>query len=117
MQPIYIVMICAAALFTILLIAYILQADYAKKINMQKEESLEKTYSDKNLAKMEYDVAMYDEETRKLLNPQSDSQVTMDEVIEKDDGKDEDKPSAEEILFGKVDDEGMEEITGNFKGD
>ncbi|HIU80293.1 MAG TPA: hypothetical protein IAC67_05195 [Candidatus Coproplasma excrementipullorum] len=117
MQPVYIVMICAAALFALLLLAYFKHAENAKKLNERKEEELQKVYSDKNLAKMEYDVAVYDEETRKLLSPHADSQVTMDEVIEKDDGKEEEKPSAGEILFGKVDDEGMEEITGNFKGD
>lgn len=118
MQPVYIVMICAAGLFVLLLFAYFMTARNAKKLSESKEEELERAYSDENLAKMEYDVAVYDEETRKLMSPRADSQVTMDEVVGSDGGgAQEAKPSAEEILFGKVDDEGVEEITGNFKGD
>lgn len=117
-------MICAAGLFALLLLAYFLKADAAKKFEQRKREDLQKAYADKNLAKMEYDVAVYDEETRKLMNPKTDSQVTMDEVVKTSSEEDEKKPepeekklSAGEILFGKVDGEGMEEITGNFKGD
>lgn len=124
MQPIYIVMICAAGLFALLLLAYFMKADANKKFEQRKNEDLRKAYADKNLSKMEYDVACYDEETKRLLHPDADSQVTMEEVIEpkegeekKSDAPEEKKPSAEEILFGKVDGEGMEEITGNFKGE
>ncbi len=112
MEPVYIVMICSAVLFVILLSAYFVYADFQKRNNMRKEEELEKVYSDKNLAKMEYDVAVYDEETRKLMTPRSTYQVTMDEVIQKDE-----KEPTEDVNFGKMESEGVEQITGNFKGD
>ena len=115
MEPVYIVMICSAALFALLLLAYFMRADVQRKLAERKEEELEKAYSDENLKKMEYDVAVYDEETRKKLRPAADSQVTMDEVLTEDKAKE--QPSAKEILFGKVDGEGMEEIKGDFKGD
>lgn len=129
MQTIYIVMIFAASLFAVLLLAYIIYACYTKRLNSRKLAELEKAYSDKNLAKMEYDVAVYDEETRNILDPKPVTQVTMDEVIKKDKAdSDDDKKSddsgnkeqqsdGEEAIFSKVDNEGMEEITGNFKGD
>ncbi len=116
-------MISAAGLFALLLLAYFMNADAAKKNARRKSEELEKAYSDKNLAKMEYDVAVYDDETRKLMDrSRSEAQVTIDDVIvdEKKSAApsaDDVKPSAGEILFGKVDGEGVEEITGNFKGD
>ena len=119
MQPIHIVMILAAVLFVILVAAYFMYADKMKKINETKAEELKKTYSDKNLAKMEYDVAVYDEETRKLLtHEKSESQVTMDEIVPDEKERASDAVlSSEDALFGKGDDEGMEEITGTYKGD
>ena len=72
MEPVYIVMICAAALFALLLLAYFMRADVQRKLAERKEEELEKAYSDENLKKMEYDVAVYDEETRKRLRPAAD---------------------------------------------
>ena len=112
-------MILAAVLFVILVAAYFMYADKMKKINETKAEELKKAYSDKNLAKMEYDVAVYDEETRKLLtHEKSESQVTMDEIVPDEKERASDAVlSSEDALFGKVDDEGMEEITGTYKGD
>lgn len=110
-------MICSAVLFMLLLLAYFIYADNTRKNNERKEYELEKAYSDKNLAKMEYDVAVYDDEVRDVTEARSVHQDKQEENAEQEGGSQEHKPTAEEILFGKVDDEGMEEITGNFKGD
>ena len=47
------------------------------------------------------------------------SQVTMDEVMSdgEESSEDEVHQAAEDALFEKMDSEGMEEITGNFKAD
>ncbi len=118
MEPVYIVMICSACVFAALLLIYFLYSDKAKKEAARKQEELERAYSDKNLAKMEYDVAVYDEETRKLMQ-HGNSQVTMDEVMSDGEESSEDEVhlAAEDALFEKMDSEGMEEITGNFKAD
>ena len=72
----------------------------------ERDEQLSKMYADPNLAKMEYDFAMYDEETERLVdramgkggqasaNPDGDQQLS---------------------FLGAADTEGIEEITGNYK--
>ncbi len=123
-------MICAAALFALLLVIYFVHADAARKRNIDKQIELEKAYTDKNLAKMEYDVAVYDEdavpaerhavavasaEEEKGENKAGEPAVA--ETARASETSPALKPSAGEILFGKVDDEGLEEITGDYKGD
>ena len=89
---------------------------------MRKEQALRRVYADKNLAKMEYDVAVYDEETRKILDSGEGRHVSAEVQPAKNadkksveaDGEEEDQSEAK---FAKVDSEGMEEITGTFDGD
>ena len=98
---------------------------------MRKEQALRRVYADKNLAKMEYDVAVYDEETRKILDSGEGRHVSAEVQPAKnaekksveaenslsessEDGEEEDQS---EVKFAKVDNEGMEEITGTFDGD
>lgn len=83
-------------------------------------------YADSNLAKMEYDVAVYDDEINNAGNSESKAETESGEEDSDDGQKDQSGDLAEsetddsdgtEALFEKVDNEGMEEITGNFKGD
>lgn len=108
----YIVAIVAGSVFLILfvsfLIAYAVRCSNARKFRRK----LDSVFLDGNLAKMEYDFAVYDEETAKLLANMSVApveQVTIDELLS--DGK----PVPAEEVFAKIDSEGMEEITGNYK--
>ena len=111
MEPVYIVMICSACVFAALLLIYFLYSDKAKKETARKQEELERAYSDKNLAKMEYDIAFYDDELPVPRVPGEDKQVTIDDVI----GADEEPLSAgESAIFTKADD-GMEEISGHYE--
>ena len=131
MDAIYILMICAGGLFFILLFSYFIYAYFTKRRNMRKEQALRRVYADKNLAKMEYDVAVYDEETRKILDSGEGRHVSAEVQPAKnadkksveaenslsessEDGEEEDQS---EVKFAKVDSEGMEEITGTFDGD
>lgn len=109
-------MICSGVLFALLLMAYFMHADNTKKLGERKAIELEKAYSDKNLTKMEYDVAVYDEEVHEPAEAGSHTENGTGKPEDEEEAG-ERKAAAEEILFGKVDDEGMEEITGNFKGD
>lgn len=118
MESVYIVMICAGGLFVLLLLAYV--AHYAKqrKIQARKKTRLDEAYSDEKITKMEYDLAFYDEETLKLLGGAQEGQVTIDEILSGE------KPIVEsttkktdEALFNKIENEGVEEITGKFKRD
>lgn len=112
MDPQYIVAIVAGSVFLILLfsfvIVYAVRCSNAKKLR----QKLDSVYLDSNLAKMEYDFAVYDEETAKMLENMSAApveQVTIDELLG------ENRLASAEDVFGKIDSEGMEEITGNYK--
>ena len=131
MDAIYILMICAGGLFFILLFSYFIYAYCTKRRNMRKEQALRRVYADKNLAKMEYDVAVYDEETRKILDSGEERHVPAEvqpaknadkKSVEAENSLSESSESGEEedqaeMKFAKVDSEGMEEITGTFDGD
>ena len=70
-------------------------------------------YSDPRLAKMEYDIAFYDDDiVRPAAHTEADTQVTIDEVIA---GAEVPAHTAEEsAIFTKADD-GMEEISGHYE--
>lgn len=106
-----IVLICFGGVFAFILFMYILIAAETAKMEKKQKNNIVKSYSDGKLAKMEYDLAMYDDETKKLLNRTAEnSQVTIDEIMGNDAPSSADAP-----LFAKIEDEGVEEIKGNFK--
>ncbi|MCD8373174.1 MAG: hypothetical protein LUD27_07735 [Clostridia bacterium] len=118
MEPIYVVAITVGAVFLVLLgvclISYLRRREAAKDL----KEELDETYSDPDLAKMEYDIAYYDEEIQSRINAMNqkrDEQVTIEDVMR---GTSAPSVSPEqEAIFAKIDDEGMEEISGNYKPD
>ncbi len=108
----YIVAIAAGGLFLLLFLINLLVAAHRRKVERQLQDHLDEVYSDKNLAKMEYDSAVYDEETAKMIakhRQEDEKQVTIYDVLT--DGK----LTPPEEVFGKIENEGMEEITGNYK--
>lgn len=110
-------MICAGGLFIILLFAYILHYINQKKIDKLNRQRLNEAYSDKNITKMEYDLAFYDEETLRLLGRATEGQVTIDEVLTVDGATvDAATKKTDDAIFNKIENEGVEEITGNYKG-
>ncbi len=111
MEPKYIVAITAGGIFLILFLVFIILAAHRQKVEKRLQERLDKEYSNENLAKMEYDFANYDDETVKMLSAdseKSETQVTIYDVLS------EELAQPEEV-FGKIESEGMEEITGNYK--
>ncbi len=111
MEPIYIVAICAGGVFFAVFLLFVIITSRRSKREEMLQNHLDEVYADKNIAKMEYDFAVYDEETSRMLsqNAEDEQQVTIYDVLK--DGATGDADG----LFGKIDSEGMEEITGNYK--
>jgi Ca2+/Na+ antiporter len=119
METVYIMMICAAVIFILLIVAYILFSMQLKKAEQDKEQMLEEYYSAPNIPKMEYDLAFYDEDNGKSPTDDkaADEQVTVEEVIENPAGSEQSSQNQNDAIFAKIDKEGVEEITGTFKRD
>lgn len=114
MEEKYIVAIVAGGLFLLLFFVFLIVMAHRRNVEKQLQARLDEVYSDKNLVKMEYDFAVYDEETSKMITETravSEKQVTIYDVLT--DGK----LTPPEEVFGKIESEGMEEITGNYKPD
>lgn len=101
MEPVFIVLISAGVVFAFLVLIYVLYANEKMKIDRRKQQELDNAYADVNLAKMDYNDSGV-VETEKVDRT---GQVTFDEIIKQDPLKSEKSGS-----------EGVEEITGNFKG-
>ena len=114
MQAEHIVMIIVGALFIVLFVVFLILYFRRKKSEAERKAEMENMFSDKNLAKMDYDCAVYDEETEKLLaqRKQSEGQMTIDDVINAST-----EENIGEPVFQTVAKEGMEEIKGNSKPD
>ena len=107
----YIVEIVAASFFIVLLFTFVISYAVARSNEKNLRRKLDSVYLSNKLAKMEYDFAVYDQETEKILaNIESApvEQVTIDELLNE-------KPVPAEEVFAKIDSEGLEEITGNYK--
>lgn len=104
----YIIIIVVASLFLLLFLINIIVTVRRNKREEKRRQEIEKMYSDKNLATMDYDCAVYDEETEKLIRSKqaADGQITIEDVI---------KTSSDGKVFQTVEKEGLEEITGNYK--
>ncbi|MCD8308741.1 MAG: hypothetical protein LUD19_02715 [Clostridia bacterium] len=115
MEPIFIISIVVGGVVFILLLFYLANLIKRCKAARELKEELDETYTDPNIAKMEYDIAYYDEDIQSRINAmniKTDKQVTIEEVIH---GEEQAVPPEEDALFAKIDDEGMEEISGNYR--
>ena len=112
-------MLSCAGVFAFLFLLYVITSIVRiRKLHKQRAE-LQAMYASDKLAKMEYDLASYDEETYKLLNGNKvATQMTLEDVIS--DGLDTPAVPAttiDETLFEKIESDGLEELTGNYKKD
>ena len=112
MEPIFVISIVAGSLFLILLIIFLcLYINNSRKYNdLQKE--LRQMYVDKSAPKLDYDFAVYDEEVKRKLagNKNTDGQLTIDDVMQASSA-----PVPDETVFASVEVENVEEITGNYQ--
>lgn len=102
----HILAIVLGSLFAIGLLVFILLYVRNKSREAERNEELAKMYADPNLAKMEYDFAVYDEETELLVtralgrNGQNAANTETEQQLS---------------FLVTPDNEGIEEITGNYK--
>ena len=110
-----ILLICAGALFFALFIIYIVVS--VRRSARRKEEKimLSSAYTNGNVAKMEYDIAFYDVDMGDGAAKETPHHQMSIDDIQSTDRKTEDGEKAEDAILTRVDDEGVEEITGNYK--
>lgn len=73
---------------------------------------LNEVYSDKNLIKLDYESAS-DEETEARVSENAERAPAYEQPVEKQEEKEEPQPAEE--AYGKLEVEGIEEITGNYE--
>ena len=84
MEPLYILFVSAGGVFLVLFFALLgVSFRHWSYVRSLKKDIL-RTYSDKNLAKMEYDFAFYDGESDHGSHSDSAKQVTIDDVFSGD---------------------------------
>ena len=107
----YILTIIGVSIFLIMFLVFVIFTSRSRKREAMLMESLEKMYADKNLAKMDYDFAVYDGELEKILAKRQmpDGQLTIDDFM------DSSAPNPVDSVFQTVDTEGVEEIQGTYK--
>ena len=100
----YILSIVVFAVFALMLIMWLGTYIFNRYKENKLRRQIEDMYNDENLAKMEYDFASYDDKTERMISTSTaEGQITIDDVIFDN--------------LANVVDEGMEEITGNYKPD
>lgn len=107
MESKYIVAIISGGIFIILLLIYIILKAVRNKRELKERVRISEIYKDKELPRIDYDFAAYDEESSEIFGEGSkrEKHTTIDEEL--------DTPLDE--VFAKIDSEGMEEITGNYQ--
>ena len=100
----YIIAISAGGVFGLLFIIWFCVFVSGKLREKELYDSICNMYKDENLAEMNYDFANYDDETTRMMSSsRTEGQLTI-----------------EDVLFdatANTADEGLEEITGNYKPD
>ncbi len=117
MDVVYIIAIVFGGIFLLLFLICIILWGLAIKRNTARFAAIEEMYASDNLNKMEYDNAFYDDDVADMIYGTAvDTQVTIDEVLTERRAKAA-ALSAEESVFGKIESEGLEEVTGNYNPD
>ena len=131
MEPVYIIAIVVGILILILFCACLCLMGKKRRKAEEDRKEQDAVYSDPELAKMEYDVAYYDEEAVAKLAASAQSktvsQVTIEEVLANKESPDAagssdtselpatvGRTAEEEAIYNKPED-GMEEISGSFE--
>lgn len=104
----YIIAICAGSVFLLLFLIYLILAHKRRKNGIELRKHLDRAYTPKNLKKMDYDLAYYDEETAKRILDSKiaeEAQVTIDDILapfgkteNPSDGDDNDEDDSEELI-------------------
>ena len=115
MEVPYIITITVCSLFVLIFLIYLIVWSHKRNLYNQQMRDIRNMYSDKNLAKMDYDCAIYDAETEKLIAMQQHEagQMTIDDVMKQSVTS----KAADKTVFQTVGTEGLEEITGNYDPD
>lgn len=110
MEPVYIVSIVISAIVFVLLVIcfYVIARRRREEDELRVEQDA--VYSDPKLAKMEYDIAFYDDDMPRPDGTVRDKQVTIDDVISGRSAH----SAGENAIFAKADD-GVEEISGHYE--
>lgn len=98
----FIVTIVTVSLFALIFFVGVLVGLYHNAKQNELNRKITKMYNDPNLAKMDYDFSAYDEEITRIVSAsRMEGQITIDDVL----------------INGTASpaDEGIEEITGNYK--
>lgn len=103
----YIIATASLSVFVLLLLIYAITSYRIRVSEWTRQQNIEKSLE--NPVKMEYDFVAYDEETERLLsgNGRTEGQLTFDDVLGGN--------NAGSDIFAKIDIEGFEEITGNYR--
>lgn len=110
MDAIYIVAIAVSSIILLLLIICFVSISKKRSRYLAFKAEMDAVYSDPNLAKMEYDIAFYEDDLPGTDGTLKDRQVTIDDVVS---GKNA-QTAGENAIFTKADD-GMEEIAGHYQ--
>lgn len=117
MKPEYVLLISAGGVFALLLLIYMITAIYQYRKNKRKQRAIIESYSDENIRRMDYDFAFSSDGSFGPLHAAEPGQVTIDEVL---DATEIDANAAaarpvSDANFSKIENEGVEEITGTYK--
>lgn len=97
----YIIALVAIGIFVILFLISLTCFYYSRNKAQMVKKEIEKMYNDPDLAKMDYDIAAYDEETNQLMSVESsEGQLTIEDFLDSTDLED-----------------GLDEIMGNYTPD
>lgn len=109
MEVQYIIAIVGGGIVVFLLLVYLIVAVRTGKREERRRNYIENMYADKNLAKMEYDFVNFNEEAARILSmhERENGQLTIDDVLAGIN-------SPNDPIFGKIDNDGPEEITGTY---
>lgn len=109
MEVQYIIAIAVGSVSVFLLFLYLIATVRADFREARISESIEKMYEDENLAKMEYDFIDYNLEAARILamRERREGQMTIDDVLAGIN-------SPNDPVYGKMDNDGPEEITGTY---
>lgn len=108
----YIIALIAAGIFFLAVIVYLCSAIKARRLENLRAMKQYELYSDPNLVKMDYDMAYFDEAAQAKINSRMDGemQVSIDDLL-----KSKEVADNNFTPFARIEDEEIEEITGNYK--
>lgn len=108
-----ILFICSGGVLFLMFAWFLVCTIEARKVSANKRATISDYYCEKNLPRIEYDLAFYDDATLRLLKESMASQVTIDELM----GNKEVEKLAkkmDEAITARIETSGIEEITGSY---